>query len=210
MAKFIVEPFRIKAVESIKRNTRQERERLLVEAGYNPFLIKAEDIFIDLLTDSGTSAMSQEQWAGLMRGDESYAGCRNFYSLEEAIHSVFGFPYFVPTHQGRAAERVLFGALVKRGDRIPNNTHFETTKANIKALGARPINCVVDEAGDFYHRCNQEMVHLEKLEDVSEIKQVEGMIKRHAEVEWWARMVTGWIFIVLGVFFGLRYVFEVV
>ena len=153
MAKFIVEPFRIKAVEPIKQTTRQERERLLLEAGYNPFLIKAEDIFIDLLTDSGTSAMSQEQWAGLMRGDESYAGCRNFYNLEEAIHSIFGFPYFVPTHQGRAAENILFGLLVERGQFIPSNMHFDTTQAHIKARGGRPVDLVIDEglAPQGYH-----------------------------------------------------------
>jgi len=148
MAKFVVEPFRIKAVEPIKQTTRQERERLLVEAGYNPFLIKAEDIFIDLLTDSGTSAMSQNQWAGLMRGDESYAGCRNFYNLEEAIHSIFGFPYFVPTHQGRAAENILFGLMVERGQFVPSNMHFDTTQAHIKARGGRPVDLVIDEGLD--------------------------------------------------------------
>ncbi len=143
-----VEPFRIKVVEPIRQVSRRERESLLKQAGFNVFGIPAEKVMIDLLTDSGTSAMSDDQWAGLMSGDESYAGARNFYHLEEAVRSIFGFSHVVPTHQGRAAERVLFGSLVKKGDTVPNNIHFDTTRANIEVLGARAEDLAGPEAYD--------------------------------------------------------------
>ena len=148
MAEFVPEPFRIKTVEPIKITTRAERAEILAQVGYNPFLVRAEDIYVDLLTDSGTSAMSDNQWAGLMRGDESYAGCRNYFHLEAAIREIFGFEYFVPTHQGRAAENVLFACLVRPGLQVPNNTHFDTTRANVEARGGVAVDLAIDEGHD--------------------------------------------------------------
>lgn len=143
--KTIIEPFRVKVVEPIKLTTREEREAHLRNAGYNLFLLKAENVIIDLLTDSGTAAMSAEQWSALMRGDESYAGSRSFYRLEEVVRDIFGFKQMIPTHQGRAAERILFSIMCKKGTLVPNNTHFDTTRANIEYVGAEAVDLPIKE-----------------------------------------------------------------
>jgi len=148
MAQFPVEPFRIKVVEPIRQTTRAEREEILRRAEYNLFAVRAEDIYVDLMTDSGTSAMSDSQWAGIMMGDESYAGCRNFFSLEEAIKSITGFAHFVPTHQGRAAESVLFACTVKAGQLVPSNMHFDTTQANVMVHGGDPVDLLAEAGFD--------------------------------------------------------------
>ncbi len=142
------EPFRIKMVEPIHQISRNEREQLLKSAGFNVFNIPADKVFIDLLTDSGTSAMSDRQWAGLLQGDESYAQARNFFHLKNTVVKIFGLPIVIPTHQGRAAEHLLFSALVKPGDIVPNNIHFDTTRANVEHLGAVALDCAVEAAYD--------------------------------------------------------------
>ncbi len=142
--KTIIEPFRIKSVEPIKFTSREEREAILIEAGYNPFLIKAEDVIIDLLTDSGTSAMSAKQWSGIMEGDESYAGSKSFYRFEAAVKKITGDKFIIPTHQGRAAEKILFTVLGGNGKFIPNNTHFDTTRANVEFSGAEAVDLLVE------------------------------------------------------------------
>ncbi len=142
------EPFRIKMVERIRLHPRETRERLIREAGYNVFMLRAEDVFIDLLTDSGTSAMSDEQWAGMIRTRQAYAGSESYYSLEKAIRDIFGFKYFIPVHQGRAAENILFSTMVSPGCYVPNNMHFDTTEANVLLRGGVPVNLVVEEAFD--------------------------------------------------------------
>ena len=136
----IIEPFRIKMVEPLRMTTRQERAFLLEEAGFNPFLLAADAVLIDLLTDSGTSAMSQEQWAGMMRGDESYAGARSWFRFRDVVRTVTGFQQVVPTHQGRAAERLLFSTLLRPGQIVLNNTHFDTTRANVESAGGVAID----------------------------------------------------------------------
>jgi tryptophanase len=142
------EPFKIKMVESVSRSNRSEREEWAKKAYYNLFNLRSEHVFIDLLTDSGTGAMSDKQWAAIMTGDESYAGASSFYHLKEAIEEITGFEYFLPTHQGRAAENVLFSVLVKEGDVVPGNAHFDTTKGHIEFRKAEAIDCTVDIAKD--------------------------------------------------------------
>lgn len=146
--KFPSEPFKIKVVEPIRRTTREERDKLLRNAGYNLFHVPAESVYVDLLTDSGTAAMSDRQWAGLMLGDESYAGSRNYYHLEETVRSIFGYKHVIPTHQGRMAENLLFSTIVKPGMCIPNNIHFDTTRANVEHQGAEALDVVIKEAYD--------------------------------------------------------------
>lgn len=144
--KTLIEPFRIKVVEPIRMTTREERERILAEAGYNLFKVPAESVLIDLLTDSGTGAMSSEQWAAVMRGDEAYAGSASWFRFARAARAVFGFRYIIPTHQGRAAEHILFSSLCRRGDVVPSNTHFDTTRANLEYVGAEAVDLPCAEA----------------------------------------------------------------
>jgi tryptophanase len=161
------EPFKIKMVENIYKSTGEQREKWINDASYNLFNLKSEQVFIDLLTDSGTGAMSDNQWSGMMLGDESYAGASSYYKLKEAIQDLTGFSFFLPTHQGRAAENVLFSVLVKEGDIVPGNSHFDTTKGHIEFRKATAVDCTVDTTDD-----TNEMhpfkgnVDIQKLENV--------------------------------------------
>jgi tyrosine phenol-lyase len=165
--KTIIEPFRIKSVEPLRFTTREHRERLLQEAGLNLFRIPAKEILIDLLTDSGTSAMSTAQWAAMMRGDESYAGSESFYRMEGVARELTGFRHIIPTHQGRAAERILFQVMCRSGQVVPSNTHFDTTRANIEFTGARAVDLPIPEAADTQARLdfkgNMDVAALERL-----------------------------------------------
>jgi tryptophanase len=161
------EPYKIKMVETIRKTTRAEREKWMKEAKYNLFKLKSEYVFIDLLTDSGTGAMSDKQWAEIMLGDESYAGATSYFKLKETIKDLLGFEFFLPTHQGRAAENVLFSVLIKEGNIVPGNSHFDTTKGHIEFRKAKAVDCTIDEAFD------TELIHpfkgnvdLNKLEKV--------------------------------------------
>ncbi len=161
------ESYKIKMVETIKPSSRDEREKWIREAGYNLFNLRSEQVFIDLLTDSGTGAMSDKQWSAMMLGDESYAGASSYYKMKEAIKDVTGFDHFLPTHQGRAAENVLFSAMIKEGDVVPGNAHFDTTKGHIEYRKASAIDCTINEAFDtsVYHPFKGN-VDLNKLETV--------------------------------------------
>ena len=143
--KTIIEPFKIKSVEPIKFTTPEERERVLQAAYYNLFLVPAEDVLIDLLTDSGTAAMSADQWAGMVQGDESYAGARSFYKFERKVRELTGFKHIIPTHQGRAAERILFSLVGGKGKHVPNNSHFDTTRANVEFSGGEAVDLPTEE-----------------------------------------------------------------
>ena len=143
--KTIIEPFKIKMVEPIRLTTPEQREEIIRNAHFNPFRIRAEDVLIDLLTDSGTSAMSDEQWAGMLRADESYAGAKSWYRFESVLHDLTGMPHILPTHQGRASERILFELVGGPGKVIPSNNHFDTTRANIEHSGAEAVDLVIDE-----------------------------------------------------------------
>jgi tryptophanase len=144
-SKIIIEPFRIKSVEPIRWTTRAQREELLRAAHYNQFLLPADDVLIDLLTDSGTGAMSTHQWAAIMEGDESYAGSRSFDRFRNSVQDITGYAHVIPTHQGRAAERILFNVMCKKGDIVPNNSHFDTTRANVEAVGAEAVDLLLPE-----------------------------------------------------------------
>ena len=165
--KTIIEPHRVKMVEPIRLTDRAERERLIEAAHYNLFLLHADDVIIDLLTDSGTSAMSSEAWGAMMRGDESYAGARSWYRFRDTVKDIFGFEQVVPTHQGRAAERILFSVMVQPGSIVPNNTHFDTTRANIEFCGGKAIDLPCPEAADFQSdapfKGNMDTAALERL-----------------------------------------------
>ncbi len=161
------ESYKIKMVEAIRKSTREERDKWIKEAGYNVFNLTSEQVCIDLLTDSGTGAMSDRQWSAMMLGDESYAGASSYHNLKDAIRSITGFEWFLPTHQGRAAENVLFSTLVKKGDIVPGNSHFDTTKGHIEFRKASAVDCTVDAAfdtsADYPFKGN---IDLLKLEDV--------------------------------------------
>jgi tryptophanase len=163
----LTEPFKIKMVESIFESTKEQRETWIEDASFNLFNIKSEHVFIDLLTDSGTGAMSDKQWASIMLGDESYAGASSYYNLKKAIRDITGFQYFLPTHQGRAAENVLFSVIVKEGDVVPGNSHFDTTKGHIEFRKAEAVDCTIDIASDTsaFHpfKGNIDPVKLEKV-----------------------------------------------
>ncbi len=179
--KYIAEPYRIKMVEPIKETTREEREMLLKNAGYNPFSLKSEDVYIDLLTDSGTGAMSQEQWGAMMVGDEAYAGSKSFFKLESVVKNITGYKYFMPVHQGRGAEQVFLPQLVtKKGMFYISNIHFDTTRAHVELAGARALDCVIEECFDIDldhpFKGNFDLVQLEKIINIKGKENIAGII----------------------------------
>ena len=178
--KTIIEPFKIKMVEPIKVTTYRERKKFLKNAHYNPFLLKSEQVMIDLLTDSGTSAMSSSQWAGIMQGDESYAGAKSWERMESAIHVLTGLPYIFPTHQGRAAERILYSYLGGKGKTFISNTHFDTTRANIEFSGAEAIDIPVAESKDpsfiYPFKGNMDLIKLENIIKQKKSQNIGGVI----------------------------------
>ncbi len=165
----IIEPFKIKMVEPIRMTTREERERAIREAGFNTFLLRSEDVYIDLLTDSGTTAMSDAQWSAMMRGDEAYAGARSFYRMEEAMREIYGFRHLVPTHQGRAAEHITSQVRIQPGQFVPMNMYFTTTRAHVERAGGIFYDCIVDEArnpwSDDPFKGNVDIAKLQRLVD---------------------------------------------
>jgi len=167
LSQTIIEPFRIKSVEPIRWTTRSERESLLRAAHYNLFLLPASDVLIDLLTDSGTGAMSTHQWAAVMEGDESYAGSKSFDRFRDSVRDIFGYCHVIPAHQGRAAERILFGVTCKKGDVVPNNTHFDTTRANVEFAGGEALDLVIpegrDPSADHPFKGNMDVQELERV-----------------------------------------------
>ena len=174
--KTIIEPFKIKSIEPIRFTTREEREKLLINAGYNPFMLHADDVLIDLLTDSGTSAMSSKQWSGIMDGDESYAGSKSFYRFEKAVNNLTGMKYIIPTHQGRAAEKILFFIVGGAGKYFPNNTHFDTTRANIEFTGAEANDLLTEIGKHPEKRANfKGNMDVEKLKDFIKEKGAENI-----------------------------------
>jgi tyrosine phenol-lyase len=164
------EPWKIKMVEPIRMTSREERQKAMAEAGYNTFLLRSEDVYIDLLTDSGTSAMSDRQWAGMMLGDEAYAGSRNFYHLEEAARNYYGYRYFVPTHQGRGAEHLLSQAVIKPGHYVPGNMYFTTTRLHQEMAGGTFVDVIIDEAHD--------PANLHPFKGNVDLDKLEALIKR--------------------------------
>ena len=161
------EPYKMKMVELLKMTTNAQRKKALKDAGYNTFLLKSEDVYIDLLTDSGTAAMSDRQWAGMMMGDEAYAGSRNYYHLEEVVKNVYGYKYLIPTHQGRGAENILSQIMIKKGDIIPGNMYFTTTRLHQELAGGKFEDIIIDEAHDpeneFPFKGNVDLNKLEKI-----------------------------------------------
>ena len=165
------EPYKIKMVENLRKSTREEREQWIREARYNLFNLRSDQVFIDLLTDSGTGAMSDHQWSAMMLGDESYAGASSYFKMKSAIQDILGFEYFLPTHQGRAAENVLFSVLVKEGDVVPGNSHFDTTKGHIEFRKATAIDCTINEAFD------TQVEH--PFKGNLDLEKLEGVLKKH-------------------------------